>query len=77
VPDINIKVKLFAYFREGRFKEAAFRYDEGTTPGTIVTALGIDPDDVGVIMVNNRQADMDTALGDSDTVAIFPKIGGG
>ncbi len=74
---VDIKVKLFAYFREGRFKEAAFRYDEGTTPGAIVTALGIDPDDVGVIMVNNRQAGMDTVLADGDTVAVFPKIGGG
>ncbi|WP_456385803.1 MoaD/ThiS family protein [Desulfolithobacter sp.] len=74
---VDIKVKLFAYFREGRFKEAAFRYEEGTTPGRIVTQLGIDPDDVGVIMVNNRQAGMNTVLNDGDTVAIFPKIGGG
>ena len=75
---MEITVKLFAYFRDGRFKEAASCFfDEGTTPQEVITSLGIDMDDVGVIMVNNRHADSDSCLQQDDVLAVFPKIGGG
>ena len=75
---MEITVTLFAYFRDGRFKEAAsLSFDEGTTPQDVITSLGIDMDDVGVIMVNNRHADSDSCLQQDDVLAVFPKIGGG
>ena len=75
---MEITVKLFAYFRDGRFKEAASRFfDEGTTPQEVIISLGIDLDDVGVIMVNNRHAASDSCLQQDDVLAVFPKIGGG
>jgi molybdopterin converting factor small subunit len=75
---MEITIKLFAYFRDGRFKEAASRFfDHGTTPEEVITSLGIDLDDVGVVMVNNRHAAMDYCLQQGDVLAIFPKIGGG
>jgi molybdopterin converting factor small subunit len=75
---MEITVKLFAYFRDGRFKEAASRFfSEGTTPQDVITSLDIDLDDVGVVMVNNRHAAPDYCLKQDDVLAIFPKIGGG
>ncbi len=75
---MEITIKLFAYFRDGRFKEAASRFfDEGTTPTEVITSLGIDMEDVGVVMVNNRHAAPDYCLQQDDVLAIFPKIGGG
>jgi len=74
---MQINVKLFAYFRDGRFKKDLREYDEGTTPGDIISALGIDMEEVGVIMVNSRHADADRPLNGGDNLAIFPVIGGG
>lgn len=74
---MQIKVKLFASFRDGRFKEELREYEEGTTPGDIIAALGIDLEEVGVIMVNSRHADADRPLSEKDNLAIFPVIGGG
>ncbi len=75
---MDITIKLFAYFRDGRFKEAASRFfDEGATPEEVITSLGIDMDDVGVIMVNNRHAEPDSCLQQNDVLAVFPRIGGG
>ena len=75
---MDITIKLFAYFRDGRFKEAASRFfDEGATPQEVITSLGIKMDDVGVIMVNHRHADPAYCLQQNDVLAIFPKIGGG
>ncbi len=72
-----VTVKLFAYFRDGRFKEAASTFQEDTTPQDIITSLKIDMEDVGVIMVNNRHAAADYCLRHNDVLAIFPRIGGG
>lgn len=75
---MEITLKLFAYFRDGRFKEAASRfYEQGTTVKDIIITLDIDPEDVGVVMVNNRHAAFDYCLQQDDVLAIFPKIGGG
>ncbi len=74
---MKIKVKLFAGFREGRFKEVDHEYEDGITPGEIIHSVGIDLDDVGVIMVNSRHADPGLCLEEGDVLAIFPVIGGG
>lgn len=74
---MQINVKLFASFRDGRFKEELREYAEDTTPGEIIAALGIDPEEVGVIMVNSRHAGADQPLKGGDNLAIFPVIGGG
>lgn len=74
---MQVFVKLFAYFRDDRFKQAVISFPEGTTPEKVITSLDIDSDDVGVIMVNNRHAQPDAVLQEDDILAIFPKIGGG
>ncbi len=72
-----ITIKLFANFREGRFKKVEHEYDDGMTVRDIVTSLGIDMDEVGVIMVNSRHADPGLCLVSNDILAVFPVIGGG
>ena len=75
---MEITVKLFAYFRDGRFREAASSiYKPGTTPADVISSLDINFEDVGVIMVNNRHAAAEYQLQNNDVLAIFPKIGGG
>lgn len=74
---MKITVKLFATFREGRFKERGEELPEGTTCRDIVLGLGLKEDEVGVVLVNGRHAGLDAALRDGDTLALFPQIGGG
>ncbi len=74
---MKVRVKLFAGFRQGRFKEVEHQFEDGITPAEIIASLGIDPDDVGVIMVNSRHADPGLCLEEDDVLAIFPVIGGG
>ena len=75
---MDITIKLFAFFRDGRFKvKPSSFFDEGASPQEVITSLGIDMDEVGVIMVNHRHADPDSCLTQDDVLAIFPKIGGG
>lgn len=74
---MKIKIKLFAGFREGRFKEADHKCEDGTTAAEVISSLGIDHGDVGVIMVNSRHAAPGLCLQEGDVLAIFPVIGGG
>ncbi|AGF77929.1 molybdopterin converting factor, small subunit [Desulfocapsa sulfexigens DSM 10523] len=74
---MRVQVKLFAFFREGRFIKEDKELPEGTTAGKIVDDLSIDREEVGVLMVNSRHCTFETVLHEGDIYAIFPVIGGG
>lgn len=74
---MQITVKLFAYFRENRFKVEVWEIGEGTTVGDIVDKLGINREEVGVLMLNSRHSEFPVEPAPNDVLAIFPVIGGG
>lgn len=74
---MKITVKLFAYFRDNRFKIKETEISPGTTVGDIVDSQAIDREEVGVLMINSRHTTFETELCENDILAIFPVIGGG
>lgn len=74
---MKITVKLFAFFREGRFVEEVREYPEKSTVAGVIGDLGIDTNAVGVTMIDSRHCALDTELHDGDQLGIFPMIGGG
>lgn len=72
-----VTVKLFAYFRDNRFSQEERELPEQTKVGNVIDSLGIDREEVGVLMLNSRHSSADTVLSDGDILAIFPMIGGG
>ena len=76
---IEITVKLFAHYRENKFKVQNRTYPEGTTVRDVIDDTGIDIEKfpVGILLANGRHINEDYVLKDSDVLAIFPKVGGG
>ena len=74
---MKITVKLFATFRNGRFKLAEQEHPEGTVCRTIMLDLGLTEAEIGVVMVNGRHATLDHVLHEGDTLSLFPLVGGG
>jgi sulfur-carrier protein len=74
---MKVTVKLFAFFREGRFKVEEREYPEATTVSQVIEGLGIDPNEVGITMINSRHCQLETLVKEGDNIAIFPVIGGG
>ncbi len=74
---MQVEVKLFAYFRDNRFKTKSFDFAAKTSVKEVITELGINPEEVGVTMINGRHCQLDTALNAGDSLGIFPMIGGG
>jgi len=74
---MRVTVKLFAHFRDSRFKIEHRDLEKGTTVGNIIDSVNINREEVGVLMINSRHTTFDTELCENDILAIFPVIGGG
>jgi len=76
---ISVTVKLFAQYRDNRFKAEVRTYEKGTTAQYVMDELGISEHKLplGVLMVNSIHKKEEYILQDGDEVAIFPKVGGG
>ena len=74
---MTVTVKLFATFRNGRFKVEEKDYPAGTSIGDVVKALGIEEQALGMVMLNGRHTPLDQELSEGDTLSLFPLVGGG
>ena len=72
-----LEVRLFATFRQGRFKAKQMELPEGFVLAGLLEKLDIDKKDVGILLVNGKHSDEDINLNAGDIVAIFPAVGGG
>ncbi|HSD22103.1 MAG TPA: MoaD/ThiS family protein [Anaeromyxobacter sp.] len=72
-----LTIKLFATFQKGRFEAAQRECPPGTTLGKIVDELGIAREEIGVLLVSGRHAELEHVPATGDTIAIFPLLGGG
>ncbi len=76
---IDITIKLFAQYREGRFKIEKRSYPKNSTIKDVLVdiELNLEKYPIGVLMVNGRHVQEDFVLDDGQILAIFPKVGGG
>jgi molybdopterin converting factor small subunit len=74
---MKITVKLFAGFRENRFKVAERELADGCTIAGVLSDLGISEPELGVALINGRHVTLDQVLSNGETVSLFPKVGGG
>jgi molybdopterin synthase sulfur carrier subunit len=74
---MQITVKLFANFRNGRFSTSIQEFQDGTRISDVIQFQQIQAAEIGTIMLNNKHANPDRPLQDGDRLALFPLIGGG
>ena len=72
-----VQVRLFATFREGRFKEKQIDLLEGATLADLLTLLRIEQENARILLLNGIAASPETTLTANDIIAIFPPIAGG
>lgn len=74
---MQVTVKLFASFRDGRVPVQTCQFAPGTTVRDVVVQKGIPLEEIGIMLVNCRHVDLDRELHDGDLLAVFPLLGGG
>ena len=77
VKPMVVEVRLFATFRENRFKTKEMELSADTRIAGLLKLLKIPKEHVGILLANGRSAQLDTELASKDVVSIFPAIGGG
>lgn len=74
---MEVKVKLFATLRDGRFREQIVNVNDNSKVIDIVNNYNIPIDEIAICLVNGRDADKSQTLKTGDTVSLFPPVGGG
>jgi len=74
---MRVTVKLFATFRDGRFKEKEFELPAEATVKELLGQIRLTPDQVAILLVNGRNGRPDQELQDGDILSLFPPVGGG
>lgn len=72
-----VEVKLFATFRQGRFRKSQVEFPKGSSLGDLLEDLRIPAKEVGILLVNGRWASSESTLTSHDVVSVFPSLGGG
>ncbi|GAV22624.1 MoaD/ThiS family protein [Carboxydothermus pertinax] len=74
---MKIEIRLFATFREGRFKKEVWELPEGTKVIDVLQRLKINPEEVAILLVNGLDGTPEQVLNDGDYISLFPPVGGG
>jgi len=74
---MRITVRLFLSFRAGRFPAQTIECPAGATVAAVADDLALSDEEIGLVLINDRQADFTHQLADGDTLALFPVVGGG
>jgi len=74
---MQIEVRLFAYFRENRFKKKNMEVDESTTVLDILNQLNIKEEDASIILISGKDGKLDSKFKNGDILSLFPPVGGG
>lgn len=77
VSHLNLKIQLFATFREGRGKDVFFDIETGTAVGGIIQKLRLKQEDIAIRLVNGRDGKLHIQLKEGDYISLFPPVGGG
>ncbi|MEI6667185.1 MAG: MoaD/ThiS family protein [Acidobacteriota bacterium] len=74
---MQITVKLYLTFRLGRFANQVLACPPDATASHLAQRLGIPDTEIGLILINTHQAELEQHLVEGDTIALFPIVGGG
>jgi molybdopterin converting factor small subunit len=74
---MQLEVRLFAVFRQGRFNRKAMDLPDGSSLRDLVGQLAIPEKEVSLPLVNGQYSPLERVLVAGDIVALFPAVGGG
>ena len=74
---MRVTIKLFATFREGRFKVEERDLPDGSCIVDALHRINIKPEEIAICLLNGKDANEHNVLNDGDTLALFPPVGGG
>lgn len=73
----QIEIRYFATLRKNGKKKEILQIQDGLTVDKLAEELGIELDDIAILLVNGIRSDNEVILKEGDIVSLFPPVGGG
>lgn len=74
---ISLTIKLYGVFRIDRFKEEQREFAAGIMVDDVVEQLRLNRQLLGIVLINDKHADINATLVDGDVLALLPILEGG
>ena len=75
---MKVRVRYFASLRQEKGQAPMeVGLDPGATVGELLSELGIEQDQIGILIVSGKSATFGQKLNENDLVTLIPHIGGG
>jgi hypothetical protein len=74
---LAIQVELFGQLRRGRKKVILLQLEAPIYVNEVVLQLGLDPEQVGMVVINGIQSELTDAVPPESRLCLFPYISGG
>lgn len=74
---MQIQVRLIGLFKSGRFGEQVRSYPAGSLVADVVSDLDLPREHLGIVLINDLHADLESPLNDGDRLTLLPLLDGG
>jgi molybdopterin converting factor small subunit len=74
---MNISVELHGQLSPSSPRRQVLVLEEHATAGNAAAALGLDPEEIGLITINNTQSELQDPLPPGCRLCFFPYVTGG
>jgi len=74
---MEVTVTLFETLKKHQPEHGKVRLEAGARVTDLLSSLGMSEDDVGILVVNRKDAGFHQLLENGDAVTIIPPMGGG
>jgi hypothetical protein len=72
-----VDVELFGHLAPGLPRRRTLRLEQPVTVREIVDLLGLDPDSIGLIVINGVQSEIEDLVSPTSRLCFFPPVSGG
>lgn len=75
--DVALEIEIFGMLFPDVPRRQAVTLDHPMTVGQVIAMLGLDPDAVGLIVINGVQAELEDQVPVTGRLCFFPPVSGG
>jgi molybdopterin converting factor small subunit len=74
---VAIDIEIFGQLLPGQPRRRAMEIEKPETVRSLAQAIGLDPEDIGLVTINGVQSGLDEPVNPDSRVCFFPYITGG
>jgi hypothetical protein len=74
---VSVDIELFGQLLPGQPRRRTLEIAAPTKVGELAASLGLDPDEIGLVMIDGVQSRLEDSVGVDSRLCFFPYVTGG